>query len=72
MPYNKDTTTDAVAIQHEAELRYKMGLRTIEKVSKEEGFEVIGSKHYPNDDIYYLKEEDDEPKKRLREVPEPT
>ena len=26
--YNKDTTTDPVAIQHEAELKYKMGLRT--------------------------------------------
>ena len=25
--YNKDTTTDPIAIQHEAELRYKMGLR---------------------------------------------
>ena len=25
--YNKDTTTDPVAIQHEEELKFKMGLR---------------------------------------------
>ena len=26
--YNKDTTTDPVAIQHEKELKFKMGLRS--------------------------------------------
>ena len=35
MPYNKDTTTDPVAIQHEAELRYKMGLRKKDAKPKE-------------------------------------
>ena len=33
--YNKDTTIDQIAIQHEAELRYKMGLRAKNDESKE-------------------------------------
>ena len=35
MPYNKDTTTDQVALQHEAELKYKMSLRKKDDDSKE-------------------------------------
>ena len=31
--YNKETTTDPIAIQHEAELKFKMGLRD-KKVAK--------------------------------------
>ena len=40
MPYNKDTTTDPVAIQHETELKYKMSLRAKDDDSKERVREV--------------------------------
>ena len=33
--YNKDTTNDPTALQHEQELRYKMGLRAKDDDSKE-------------------------------------
>ena len=35
MPYNKDTTIDPVALQHEAELKYKMSLRAKDDNTKE-------------------------------------
>ena len=33
----------------------------VKKVAKECGFEVIKTKHFENDTIYYLKEDKDEP-----------
>ena len=62
--YNKDTTTDPVAIQHEQELKYKMGLRKKEPVSVVEAGEEWTEQ--PSKAAIKKAEKNDKPKERLR------